>query len=248
MNTAANISSPVIALSNVYKSFGNNRVLCGVNMHLNKGENLAIIGKSGCGKSVLIKCIIGLVRPDRGDVKVFDKNVHQLSEKELNTMRLKIGFLFQHGALYDSMNVYENMIFALKRHTRLTDAEMRKRCEEALESVSLKGTEQVMPADLSGGMRKRIAMARALMMNPEIMLYDEPTSGLDPVTAKEISSLIHQLQVTRNISSIVITHDMVCAEMATQRIIALIDGVNYAEGTLEQLKNSQDLKVNAFFE
>jgi phospholipid/cholesterol/gamma-HCH transport system ATP-binding protein len=232
----------------VYKAFGNNQVLRGVNMYLNKGENLGIIGKSGCGKSVLIKCIIGLVRPDQGEVKVFDKNVHRLSEKELNAMRLKIGFLFQHGALYDSMNVYENMIFALKRHTRFTDAEMRKRCEDALESVGLKGTEQVMPADLSGGMRKRIAMARALMMNPEIMLYDEPTSGLDPVTAKEISNLIHQLQVTRNISSIVITHDMVCAEIATQRIIALIEGVNYAEGTLEELKNSHDLKVNAFFE
>jgi phospholipid/cholesterol/gamma-HCH transport system ATP-binding protein len=247
MSTATTIS-PLISVQQVHKTFGTNQVLRGVSMQLNIGENLGIIGKSGCGKSVLIKCIIGLVKPDAGSVSLFGEDVYQISERELNALRLKVGFLFQNGALYDSMNVYENMVFALQRHTRLTPAEMKKRCEEALSSVGLSGTEQVMPADLSGGMRKRIAMARALMMNPQIMLYDEPTSGLDPVTAKEISYLIRELQVTRNISSVVITHDMACAEIATQRVVALIDGINYAEGTTQQLKHSNDKKVKAFFE
>lgn len=247
MSTATTIS-PLISVQQVHKTFGTNHVLRGVSMQLNIGENLGIIGKSGCGKSVLIKCIIGLVKPDAGSVSLFGEDVYQISESELNALRLKVGFLFQNGALYDSMNVYENMVFALQRHTRLTPAEMKKRCEEALSSVGLAGTEQVMPADLSGGMRKRIAMARALMMNPQIMLYDEPTSGLDPVTAKEISYLIRELQVTRNISSVVITHDMACAEIATQRVVALIDGINYAEGTTQQLKHSNDKKVMAFFE
>ncbi|MFN4972197.1 MAG: ABC transporter ATP-binding protein [Bacteroidota bacterium] len=240
--------SPLISVQQVHKTFGTNRVLRGVTIELHDGENLGIIGKSGCGKSVLIRCIIGLVKPDEGSVNLFGNDVYQISERELNLLRLKVGFLFQHGALYDSMNVYENMVFALQRHTKLTPAEMKKRCEEALSSVGLAGTEKVMPADLSGGMRKRIAMARALMMNPQIMLYDEPTSGLDPVTAKEISYLIRELQVTRNISSVVITHDMACAEIATQRIIALIDGINYAEGDIQHLKYSNDKKVKAFFE
>jgi phospholipid/cholesterol/gamma-HCH transport system ATP-binding protein len=241
----------VIEISNLYKSFGDNHVLQNFSMLLYKGENLVVLGKSGSGKSVLIKCIIGLMQPDTGTIKVFDHDVTQLSQQALDKMRVKVGFLFQSNALYDSMTVRQNLEFPLRRHwmkAQQDPKEVEALILETLDNVSLAHTVDMMPAELSGGMRKRIALARTLILRPDIILYDEPTTGLDPVTAREISNLIVEVQHKYNASAIIISHDMNCINITANRVVMLIDGMCYADGTFNELKLMNDPKVHEFFE
>lgn len=240
--------SQVIKMEGIRKSFNNGLVLKDVKISVRKGENLVVLGKSGSGKSVLIKCIVGLVTPDAGEVCVLGENILQLNEKQLNEIRLKIGFLFQNAALYDSMTVGENLRFPLKQHFKhLTGEEIEKRIYEGLDDVGLKDSINKMPSELSGGMTKRIGLARTLILKPEIMLYDEPTTGLDTATAKEISELIVSLQKKNKISSIIITHDMACAKITADRIVILKDGVIETEGSYDELAASDNEWVRMFF-
>lgn len=241
-------AKPIIAIKDLHKSFGKNTILKGINLNLNKGEDLVILGRSGSGKSVTIKCIVGLVKADKGSIQIAGKEITQLTYDELNGLRVKIGFMFQNGALYDSMSVRQNLKFTLRHHTRdLTDEAIEKEIIEALESVGLKESIDKMPAELSGGMQKRIALARALIIKPEIILYDEPTSGLDTITSREISELILDVQKKYKTSSIIITHDMACARITGNRILILKEGEIIAEGTYEQLEKSDDEWVRSFF-
>jgi phospholipid/cholesterol/gamma-HCH transport system ATP-binding protein len=250
MNTAINYNEPpVIEIENLHKAFGSNKVLRGFNLSLGQGENLAVLGKSGSGKSVLIKCIIGLEKIDKGKLIVLSQDVPQLNQKELDQLRALIGFQFQSSALYDSMTVRENLEFPLRRHKNKTVNEvgLNTMVTEALEAVGLLHAIDYMPSELSGGMKKRIALARTLIMQPKIILYDEPTSGLDPVTAKEISLLIKEIQQQFRTAAVIITHDLACARLASDRMIILHDGVNYAESTYEKLATMEDKIVKAFF-
>jgi phospholipid/cholesterol/gamma-HCH transport system ATP-binding protein len=241
--------SYMIKIKNLNKSFGDNHVLRNFNFLLKKGENVVVLGKSGSGKSVLIKCIIGLIKPDSGDINVLGNNIADLSIDELDKIRMEIGFLFQSNALYDSMTVKENLEFPLRRHgIKKTKEEVNSLVKEALSNVGLPGTEDMMPAELSGGMKKRIALARTLILKPKIILYDEPTTGLDPITAKEISNLIVSIQEKYKTSSIIISHDMSCVRIVSNRIVMLIDGTNYKEDVYDSLKNSEDIRIKAFFE
>lgn len=243
------IDQPVITVSHLYKSFGTNTVLKDFSMVLNKGENVAVLGKSGSGKSVLIKCIVGLLQPDRGTIEVLGENISAFTPEEMDHLRVKLGFLFQSNALYDSMTVRENLEFSMRRHwIKLSPDESNDRIIEALENVGLPQTADMMPAELSGGMRKRIALARTLILNPEIMLYDEPTTGLDPITGREISDLIIKVGEKYNTSSIIISHDMNCIRATADRIVMLIDGRCYTEGSYDELVKTDDPKVNQFFE
>lgn len=238
-----------MTISHLYKSFGNNHVLIDFDFTLQKGENVVVLGKSGSGKSVLIKCIIGLLEPDEGSIEVLGKDITHLNRVELDQVRAKVGFLFQSNALYDSMTVRQNLEFPLRRHwMRETQEEVHTMVKDALEDVGLLHTIDMMPAELSGGMRKRIALARTLILKPEIILYDEPTTGLDPITAREIIELIVSIQKKYKTSSLIISHDMTCVKMAADRVIMLIDGRCYAEGSFEDLQRSTDPKVKQFFE
>lgn len=240
---------PIIAIKNLHKSFGKNKVLRGINLTVNKGEDLVILGRSGSGKSVTIECLVRLLEVDKGKIEVFGTDITKLNYKELNKIRLRIGFMFQNGALYDSMSVRENLAFTLKHHTRhLSEEEVEKQINEALESVGLIEAIDKMPSELSGGMIKRIGLARTLIIKPEIILYDEPTAGLDTITAKEISELILSVQKKYKTSSLIITHDIICAKMTGNRIMIIKDGVIHAEGTFKELKNSTDDWVRSFFE
>lgn len=244
-----NRKSSVIQIRNLYKSFGNNHVLKNFNFDLYNGENVVVLGKSGSGKSVLIKCIIGLITPDKGTIDVFGNSILDVEQEDLDKIRAKIGFLFQSNALYDSMSVRENLIFPLRRHRRsIGEDEMNNLVMEALTNVNLAETIDMMPIELSGGMRKRIALARTLILKPEIILYDEPTTGLDPITGKEISHLMLEIQEKYNTSSIIISHDINCVKIVANRIVMLIDGMCYAEGTYNELMKSNDKKVKQFFE
>ena len=215
----------VITIRNLYKSFGDNKVLNGLDLDLYRGENMVVLGKSGSGKSVLIKIIIGLMRPDNGSVHVLNHDICQLNSSQLDKMRVKVGFLFQSNALYDSMTVRENLEFPLRRHwIKTTKEEVNRLVMEALKNVGLPHTVDMMPSELSGGMRKRIALARTLILKPEIILYDEPTTGLDPITGKEISHLMLDIQKKYNTSSIIISHDINCVKIVANRIVMLIDG------------------------
>jgi phospholipid/cholesterol/gamma-HCH transport system ATP-binding protein len=239
----------VIRVKDVYKAFGTNKVLSGFNMDLFRGENVVILGKSGSGKSVLIKCIIGLMQPDKGSIEVLGQQVPQLDPDTLDKLRVKVGFLFQSNALYDSMTVRQNLEFPLRRHWfKTSKAEVNQLVMEALESVGLPQTVDMMPAELSGGMRKRIALARTLILKPEIILYDEPTTGLDPITAREISTLMLEVQKKYNTSSIIISHDINCVKITSNRVIMLIDGLCYASDTYDNLKQSADGRISEFFE
>ena len=240
---------PILEIRDLHKSFGNNHVLNGFNLKLFDGENLVVMGKSGSGKSVMIKCLIGLIDADSGSIKIMDKDITILSRNELDELRTEIGFLFQGSALYDSMTVRENLEFPLRRHKEKFGAiiDTKKLVIEALESVGLVEAIDLMPAELSGGMKRRVALARTLILKPKIILYDEPTSGLDPITAKEIIELMKNIQKQYNTSSLIITHDVDCARVISNRMILLVDGINYAVGTFKALEALEDEKVKAFF-
>ena len=237
-----------VDIKGLKKSFGSKDVLKNINLTLAKGENLVVLGKSGTGKSVLIKCMMRLIQADEGSIEVLGKNILLLKEKELNTMRKSIGFLFQSAALYDSMTVGENLEFPLRGEKQISSEEKSKRVLEALKNVGLEDSVNKMPSELSGGMRKRIGLARTMMLKPKIMLYDEPTTGLDPVTSKEISKLILEVQKKYETASIIITHDMECARITANRILILKEGEVLMEGTYEELKKSNDEWVRSFFE
>ncbi|SDH31705.1 ABC transporter ATP-binding protein [Winogradskyella thalassocola] len=239
----------VLQVKDLYKSFGDNQVLNGFNMQLHKGENLVIMGKSGSGKSVMIKCLVGLMEADRGTITVMHKDITKLNEKALDILRSDIGFLFQGSALYDSMTVRENLEFPLRHHTDISkDAKSTEQLVlNTLDSVGLANTIDLMPSELSGGMKRRVALARTLILQPKIMLYDEPTSGLDPITSKEIILLMQDIQKKYNTSSLIITHDVDCARVISDRMILLIDGIDYAVGTFKELSTSNDPKIKAFF-
>jgi len=239
----------VIVIEHLFKSFGSNVVLNDFSLEVGKEENVVVLGKSGSGKSVLIKCIIGLLKPDSGTIKVFGENIPDLNHEELDRMRTKIGFLFQGNALYDSMTVRENLEFSLRRHwIDFSQQKVDGLVMEALENVGLPHTVEMMPAELSGGMLKRVALARTMILQPEIILYDEPTTGLDPVTAREIDNLILKLQRKYHTSSIIITHDMNCVKNTADRVALLLDGKCYAQGKYAEFERSTDQHIKQFFE
>lgn len=243
-----NANENIINIQDLHISFDGNPILRGVDLRLKKEENLVVLGKSGTGKSVLIKCIVRLLVPDSGTIEVFGQDLTQLDEDALNEVRKKMGFLFQSAALYDSMTVRENLEFPLKRiHKGLSASEVRDKVEEALENVKLPDAIDRMPSELSGGMRKRIGLARTIIVDPEIMLYDEPTTGLDPITSGEISELINELQHKLKISSIIITHDIPCAKTVGDRFLMLNDGKVYREGKLEEFEDGNDAFLAGFF-
>ncbi len=239
----------VISIKGLYKSFGELKVLNGIDLDVNKGENVVVLGRSGSGKSVLIKIISGLLKPDAGTVNVLGMQVDKISEKELRALRMKIGFSFQSSALYDSMSVRENLEFPLVRNIKnLSVTEVSKQVEEVLDAVGLKQTINQMPSELSGGQRKRIGIARTLILKPEIMLYDEPTSGLDPITCIEINKLINEVQDKYKTSSIIITHDLTCAKETGDRIAMLLDGKFLQQGTFEEVFASTEERIKNFYD
>lgn len=240
---------PLIMFKEVYKSFGTNKVLNGISFSVNKGENLIILGRSGSGKSVAVKCLVGLTKADKGEITVMGKDVTKLNEQELNQIRMKIGFLFQNGALYDSMTVRQNLAFTLEHNNRnLSNEDVNAAILEALTNVGLADAIDKMPSELSGGMRKRIGLARALIIKPEIIIYDEPTAGLDTITAREIIELIRSIKLKYNATSIIITHDLTCAKYTGDRIIVLKDGIIKAEGSYDEIENNTDEWVKSFFQ
>jgi phospholipid/cholesterol/gamma-HCH transport system ATP-binding protein len=246
--TAYKDKEVVVELAHVQKSFDDHVVLKDINLRLNKGENLVVLGRSGTGKSVLIKCIVRLIEADKGLVNVFGKDVQNMSSSELNKVRSKIGFLFQGGALYDSMTVRENLEFPVRRKLRrMSKSEIDHMVEEALENVGLKDAINKMPSALSGGQRKRISLARTLILKPELILYDEPTTGLDAITSQEISELILEIQKKYKTSSITITHDLKCARIVANRMMIIDRGEFIAEGDYNTLASSEDHKISSFF-
>lgn len=238
----------VLKITDLKKSFGKLDVLKNVNLSLKKGETVVLLGRSGTGKSVILECIIGLLEPDSGSIEVFGKQLTELPETVKNKLRIKIGFLFQSGALYDSMTVRQNLEFPVIRQPEYQKKDLTEKVMEQLNNVGLEGAIDKMPSELSGGMKKRIGLARTLMLNPEIILYDEPTTGLDPFTSNEISELILNMQKKLNVTSLIVTHDMACARLVANRIVVLKNGEFTAEGTYEELEKSEDEFVKGFFE
>ncbi|MFC2113554.1 ABC transporter ATP-binding protein [Bacteroidota bacterium] len=248
MTNKSNNNEAVIEVNELYKTFNTNKVLQGVSMKLYRGETMSILGMSGQGKSVMIKCIVRLITPDTGYIEVLGQEVLKLKEDELNQLRTRIGYLFQEGALYDSMTLAENLLFPLERNKPgLAEAEKQELVENTLRSVDLLDDIDKMPAELSGGMRKRAGLARTLVLQPEIILYDEPTTGLDPYTARDINELIVRIQKIYNVSSMVVTHDMKCAKRVSDRIVILHNGNFIARGTFEELVNHEEEIVRNYF-
>jgi phospholipid/cholesterol/gamma-HCH transport system ATP-binding protein len=242
------VAQPAIEISHVAKAFGSKVVLRDFNLDVFPGENLVVMGRSGIGKTILIKCIIGLVKPDAGTLRVFGQDISKLNHHELDDIRMRIGFVFQSSALYDSMTVRQNLEFPLRRHRRKkVSRSIDDLVKEALKNVGLESAIDLMPSELSGGMRKRIGIARSLILNPEIILYDEPTTGLDPITSEEITHLILELQQKYKTTSVIITHDTVLASEAANRIVFLSDGIAYATGTFDEMKSSKDPEIKRFF-
>lgn len=238
----------VISIKDLYKAFGDNEVLRGVNLEVHNKENVVVLGRSGTGKSVLIKIICGLLKPDSGEVNVLGKEVELLKDKELQELRLQIGFSFQNSALYDSMTVRENLAFPLVRHAKhLSKKDTQEQIERVLNEVGLLQTINQMPAELSGGQRKRIGIARTLILRPKIMLYDEPTSGLDPITSIEINNLINQVKHNFDTTSIIITHDLTCAKTTGDKVAMLYDGKFIKKGTFEEVFSSDDERIQNFY-
>ena len=242
------METTVAIIEHLKKSFGNNSVLTDINLKVERGENLVVLGKSGSGKSVLIKCLVGLIEPDDGNIVLLGEKITGLKSDALNLLRKKVGFLFQSAALYDSMTVRENIKFPLRDIKKKSQKDIETLVVEALKNVGLEDAIDKMPSELSGGMRKRVGIARTLILNPEIILYDEPTTGLDPVTAKEISNLIVAVQKKYNTTSIIITHDVVCARITANRMMIMKDGAFLAEGTFKELSTAKDEWVGSFFE
>src|ERR1700749_2456110 len=241
--------NPVISIKGLQKAFGDYEVLRGIDLDLYQGENLVVLGRSGTGKSVLIKIISGLLRADKGDVKVLGCNMNTITDKELQELRVRIGFSFQNSALSDSMTVRKNLEFPLVRNRKsLTRKEIDSSVENVLDAVGLSQTINQMPSELSGGQRKRIGIARTLILNPEVMLYDEPTAGLDPITCIEINELINEVQERYNTSSIIITHDLTCAKETGDRVAMLLDGQFQRVGTFEEVFATKDERVKPFFD
>lgn len=239
----------VISIKDLYKSFGDNDVLCGVDLDVHNKENVAVLGRSGTGKSVLIKIICGLLKPDSGQVNVLGQEVEFLNDKQLQELRLQIGFSFQSSALYDSMTVKENLAFPLVRHAKhLTRKEVKEQIERVLTEVGLLQTINQMPSELSGGQRKRIGIARTLILRPKIMLYDEPTSGLDPITSIEINNLINQVKQKFNTTSIIITHDLTCAKTTGDSVAMLYEGTFIKKGTFDEVFASDDERIQHFYQ
>ncbi|QRQ99585.1 ABC transporter ATP-binding protein [Dyadobacter sandarakinus] len=239
----------VIRIRDLYKSFSDLHVLRGVNLDVNRGENVVVLGRSGTGKSVLIKIIVALLTQDRGECNVLGREVSALNEKELRDLRLKIGFSFQNSALYDSMTVRENLEFPLVRNVaNLTRAEIDEQVESVLDAVGLLQTINQVPSELSGGQRKRIGIARTLILKPEIMLYDEPTAGLDPITCLEINELINEVKEKYHTSSIIITHDLTCARSTGDRVAMLLDGHFLKQGTFEEVFESDEPRIKSFYD
>ena len=248
-NTHISYQEVVISIRGLYKSFGNNHVLQGVDLDVHKGENVAVLGRSGTGKSVLIKIIAGLLKPDKGTVTVLGSEVGRLNERDLRELRLKIGFSFQNSALYDSMTVRENLEFPLVRNRKnLSRQQINTAVEEVLDAVGLSQTINQMPAELSGGQRKRIGIARTLILQPQIMLYDEPTAGLDPITCIDINNLINEVQERYHTSSIIITHDLTCAKATGDRVAVLLDGKFVRQGRFEEVFTTDDERIKIFFD
>jgi len=242
-------TEPVIEIKGLEKSFGSNRVLCGVDLQVKQGENVAVLGRSGSGKSVLIKIIAGLLKPDDGTVMVLNHNVPELDYKTLEKLRLRIGFSFQNSALYDSMTVRENLEFPLIRNGGgVKHADIDAAVEDVLDAVGLSQTINQLPSELSGGQKKRIGIARTLIMQPEIMLYDEPTAGLDPITSIEINNLIKEVQQKYNTASIIITHDLTCAKSTSDRIAILLDGVFLKTGSFQEVFTNPDQRIKSFYD
>jgi phospholipid/cholesterol/gamma-HCH transport system ATP-binding protein len=245
----ASSKEKVISIKGLYKSFGENHVLRGVDLDIYKGQNVVVLGRSGTGKSVLIKIIVGLLKPDRGEVNVLGMDVNTLTEIDLRELRLKVGFSFQGSALYDSMTVRENLEFPLVRNSRkLGRADINKAVEEVLDGVGLSQTINQMPSELSGGQRKRIGIARTLILQPEIMLYDEPTAGLDPITCIEINNLINEVKERYHTSAIVITHDLTCAKETGDVIAMMLDGKFVRTGTFDEVFTTDDERIKSFFD
>lgn len=243
------MNEKVIDIHNLYKSFGSNHVLRGIDIDVHKGENVVVLGRSGTGKSVLIKIIAGLLSPDSGSVNVLGQEVDKLDNVALRELRLKIGFCFQNGALYDSMTVGENLAFPLKRNTpKITHAQVKKMVSVVLEAVGLAKTIDQMPSELSGGQRKRIGIARTLILRPDIMLYDEPTAGLDPITCTEINNLINEVQRRFHTSSIIITHDLTCAKDTGDKIVVMKEGKFVKQGTFHEVFDTQDDLIKEFYD
>lgn len=242
-------SATVLQIDNLHKAFGaENKVLKGVTLKVNKGENLVLLGKSGSGKSVIIKCVVALVEPDEGSIQLFETDIAKLKRAELNLMRLRVGFLFQNAALYDSMTIRQNLAFPLRhQQTKLNASETEEAIRESLENVGLLDVIDKMPSELSGGMRKRVALARTLILKPELMLYDEPTTGLDTITSGEISELILSIQEKYKTSAVIITHDMSCARTTADRLMILKEGIIEAEGSYTELEQSKDEWIRSFF-
>ncbi|MDP2724335.1 MAG: ATP-binding cassette domain-containing protein [Bacteroidales bacterium] len=248
VSNESKVAGKMIEMTGLRKGFGTQEVLKDVSLKLFSGENLVILGKSGSGKSVLIQCIVRLLIPDEGTIEVLGRDVNSLNKQELDELRKKIGFLFQGGALYDSMTVKENLEFPLRRiNKQLTEKEIIEKVNEALENVGLAEALNKMPSQLSGGMRKRISLARTIVVDPLIMLYDEPTTGLDPVTSDEISALINEVQKKYKTASIIITHDIECAKATADRILMLQDGEVYKEGKIADFQHSNDPIIKSFF-
>ncbi len=236
----------MIEIINLCKSFNGHKVLDNLNLNINAGDTTVIIGRSGCGKSVLLKHIIGLMKPDSGQVLIGGKDVTRMDEKELSALRLKFGMLFQGAALFDSMSIYENVGFNLIEHTSTSKVEIDRAVKESLALVGLKGIEDTKPAELSGGMRKRVGLARAICMRPQIMLYDEPTTGVDPIMGDAINDLIVELHNKLKVTGIAVTHDMTSAYKIANRIAMLYNGKIVVNGTPDDIKNTKDPIVHQF--
>ncbi|MGB9403204.1 MAG: ABC transporter ATP-binding protein [Candidatus Acidiferrales bacterium] len=247
MQTAENPAEPVLVLRDVHKSYGAQHVLSGMNLTVVRGETLAVLGRSGTGKSVLLKLVIGLAQPDSGSICIHGQEIAGISLTEMNRLRIKMGFLFQHAALYDSLTVGENVAFPLKRHTKMSASERSERVMELLSSVGMEHDLNKMPSDISGGMQKRVGLARALALQSEILLLDEPTAGLDPITSSEIDDLVLSLQKKHNLTSVVVTHDLQSAKTIADRLVLLDQGKVAMEGTFEQLAESHQNFVQEFF-
>jgi phospholipid/cholesterol/gamma-HCH transport system ATP-binding protein len=246
MHTTNESDAPPIQVKTLHKSFGEQAVLSGISLTVRQGETLSILGRSGTGKSVLLKLIVGLQMPDSGSIRVHGTEIAGLPTDRLNEIRKKIGFLFQNSALYDSLTVEENVAFPIRRHIKMSDEERKQRVQELLSSVGMERDSQKMPGQISGGMQKRVGLARALALGPDILLFDEPTAGLDPITAAEIGELILKLQKERNMASIVVTHDIHGAQTVSDRVALLRDGQILIEGTFEDLQKSSDTFVVQF--